>query len=630
MATEFYTSAEFAAGLSGPVSYTKNAARIYGEASRTAWVGKITGTTAKLTATSDWGAENGLIRVSVDHGEYVQAPRDGSVYTLFDGEQAERFVVVRFSPGSGTAPYFPSSGNILQVDGDDVDLFVYENWAQLRDGNPLIASSAATKPMVADYSPGYLAAVSGSSNGSNIVSYRIRGALHEIVAVGATLHAYVSIDGAPPIKYTLPTVPNAADVRAVKINGFSGDVKTYNIWSSTTTGAVDTVFSVGSDSDFLGVGPTRQLHQYGDAITSGTGSSGSVTIVGGDVETMEVAARLGFVGSTNGWGAITTAQCAELISRVVPNRVINPDDVAVLAIGRGDNAPVNDYIDCIELLLDAGYGHVICRGVLPEGANLFPVANANIQTAVDTVDDPKVVFLDTSLWSGIERVDSVTPTFNGYRTLANYATPAYAQIIGLLITEGMYSETNISSVTLIPGNDQSVTPAEMSVDSYISSPLLTVSAVVSPSNVVVGYDIESPSIVAGESIDVDDLAVVSAVDITALVQSSILAADDLSVQPVIDPASLLEGFSISPSDAVCVSSVDNVDLAIRSVVSAQSISVSSAIDSSSLIYDALIDAHSISIITTIDNLIFSGGVIPRPPKTGIIVDSGQFIITVQS
>lgn len=428
--TTNFTSAQFAAGFSGSVSTTKNAARIYTRGALTLWCGWITGTEAKLTSPSDFGDFAGSMQVSVDGADFISAPNAASVYTLFTGlAHATRFVQVRWVAAMGDAPYIASSGNVLSVIGQPPALVAVNNWIQAGSNSSLGLYSAGVTPNVSEYTPA-LQAQTNTVTGSNVGSVKLRGAFTKIVATGTKIG--VSKNGGTPTFYTA-TVEADSPPRAVVIP-CDGSVSTYNVWDNGNYKELGGHFSVSGNSTLLDIGTVRKLDQYGDSVTFGAGPGASSV----NTETMAVAATLGFVGSTNGISGETITGCKALLDAALPLKTVTSNDVAILAIGGNsasggiDSTEQADYGLCIDKLLAKGYGKVLCRGILPladSGATATIIAaNVTLKSVMDAKANAKLIWVDTSTWIGYETQDGVHPTANGYLTLASYATPAYAAL----------------------------------------------------------------------------------------------------------------------------------------------------------------------------------------------------------
>lgn len=428
-----FTSAQFADGFTGPISTTKNAARVYFRVQTTLWSGWITGTEAKWTMTSEYGDFDGAVQVAVDGGSFAGAARAGSVHTLFTGlPQASHFVEIRIADGLGDVAYMASSGNVLTVTGVNPALTTLTNKIQVGADSALGLYSGSVIANSATYTPP-LQAPAGQTYGSNIGSVKIKGAFTKmVVSFQGARKVGVSQNGGDPTFYSLADEANTP-CRALVIP-CDGSTSTYNVWDSGNVFNTGGIFAVAVDSAFLDIGTRRRIDQYGDSVTFGSGPNATSV----DTETMRVAAKLGFVGSTNGISGETVSAGKALLDAVLPGRTVTSNDVAILALG-GNNASNGidsteqaDYSACIDKLLAKGYGKVLCRGILPvpdpPTQALVPTANASLKAVMDAKADPRLIWIDTSTWTGWETIDGIHPTSNGYATLAGYAYTAYAAL----------------------------------------------------------------------------------------------------------------------------------------------------------------------------------------------------------
>jgi lysophospholipase L1-like esterase len=176
------------------------------------------------------------------------------------------------------------------------------------------------------------------------------------------------------------------------------------------------------------------MDQFGDSITAGDSGSGmgTQTNTTGDVDTLGVAANLGFAGATYGISGLTIEGLETALPTILAALpAASSADMAVLAIGRNDvgtgfDAPRQTYFNnIVDALLAKGYGRVICRAVLPD-ASSWDSFNTTMQSLVTARANPKVVYVPTSTWTGVTTSDSVHPDQAGYLTLRGYAITAYA------------------------------------------------------------------------------------------------------------------------------------------------------------------------------------------------------------
>lgn len=426
------TSAQFAAGFTGSISTTKNAARIYGRGALTLWAGMITGSEAKITATSDYGANASLIQVAIDGGAFSNAPNTGTLYTLFTGlPHASRFVEVRYGDAFSDTPYIMSSGNVLQVTGQPPSIAPVTNWANIGADSSTSFSNAAIAANLPTYTP-LSSAGKGDTYGSAIANIKIKGAFNSLSVVlnGGLRKVGVSKNGQAPMFYQVDE-ESYHPVRVMRIP-CDGSLSTYYVWDDGNWRPGGGHFAVAGDATRQDVGLQRRMDQYGDSITFGTGPGATPA----DVETMPVAASFGMVGSTYGIAGYTIAQCVGLLDTVLPTKTVTSSDVAILAIGRNNVPTITaqdeiDYATCINKLLTKGYGKVLCRAILPtpDGSSSWVSENAALQAVVTAKANPNVIWIPTNTWLGYSSVDNTHPTAAGYVTLAGYAVPAYSAVL---------------------------------------------------------------------------------------------------------------------------------------------------------------------------------------------------------
>lgn len=432
--TVSYTASQFLSGFTGPLNTVKDANRIYFRGQLTLWSGWISGTEAKWTMTSEYGDFDGGVQVAVDGGVFINAPRSGQVYTLFTGvPQAAHFVEIRIAQGLGDVAYMASSGNVLTVTGAPPALLTLTNKVQVGADSALGLYTGSMMTNSVGFTPP-LQAVKSNQYGSNIGSVKIKGAFNKlVVTLNGDRMIAVSKNGGAPTYHTM-TGETDHPSRAMVIP-LDGSTSTYNVWDDGNYYNTGGAFAVAADSEFLDIGIRRRLDQYGDSVTYGSGPGASSI----NTETMQVAAAMGFVGSTNGISGQTITGGKAMIDLVLANKNVGINDVAILALGGNsasdgiDSTEQADYNIMIDKLLTKGYGKVLCRGILPldnSGAQpLIDAANNILKGLVTTRNDPRVVWVETVTWTGYETLDGVHPTAAGYVTIGNYALPAYQSLI---------------------------------------------------------------------------------------------------------------------------------------------------------------------------------------------------------
>ena len=425
-----FTSAQFATGLAGSVSTTRDAGKVYWYASRTLWCGVITGTEAKLTATNDWGGGGlpNMLQVAVDGGSFTAVPNVGTLFTLFTGlPQAPHYVEIRCSEAMGDVVHITSSGNILQVTGQPPALNSVASWVQAG----VTRAPGVYEANAAGY-PQPVMPVRGGTNGSSASSLKIRGSFSKlfVYSQASPNRVGVSKNGGLPTWHEVLSEPESP-ARSVVIP-CDGSLATYTVWNGGVAAIANGHFAVAGNTTPVASGPIQLLDQYGDSITDG------VPNIGSHVETMQVAAALGKLGGTNGVSGHTIAACKSLLDRILPLKTITSDDVAILAIGRNNVGAIDataraDYNLCIDKLLAKGYGKVLCRAIIPSatGAELWTTENAALQGLVTARANPKVIWVPTVTWFPYSSPDNTHPDAVGYLTLATFAEPAYRAALGL-------------------------------------------------------------------------------------------------------------------------------------------------------------------------------------------------------
>ena len=435
--TVSYAADVFWTGFTGPISFSKDSSRVYFQVQLTLWSGYISGTEAKWTMTSDYGDYDGAVQVAIDGGVFTNAPRSGQEYTLFTGlTDGPHFVEIRIAPGLGEAAYMASTGTVLTVTGAPPLLITHPERVVVGTSSSTGIYSGSVLALSNGYNPP-LQAPSNTVYGSNIGSVKMKGAFTKlIVTLNGSRKVGVSKNGGPPSFYSI--ADESGEPSRALVIPCDGSTSTYNVWDSGNFRTAGGVFAVAGDSTRLDIGTARRLDQYGDSITYGAGP-GATSV---DVETMSVAAKMGFVGSTNGISGQTIAGCKAMLDAVLAGRTVGSTDVAILAIGGnsvggdGINATEqDDYNACIDKLLTKGYTKVFCRGILPladsASNDLVIAANVTLKAVMDARADSRLVWVDTSTWTGYATQDGVHPTAAGYVTLAGYAYTAYTALLGL-------------------------------------------------------------------------------------------------------------------------------------------------------------------------------------------------------
>lgn len=437
------TYAQTSGGLVGALDFTGTANRTVFQSATSAfntgaWVGKITGTYADILMFQGGSQPAGMVEVSIDNGAFSAAPVVGGRYVLFTGlPQATRLVVVRINSAYGSSASMPNTGVVMTVTGAPPSVVVASTMVQSGDTNSnVIATNALvqnpTIPFVATFTPPSTTDTQNATRANN-PGLTLRTDATEMFATTRARYVYVSVDGAAPTRYDLGV--GNTELRTVNITGLSG-LRTYYMWASYSQFGINQ-FSVGlvGGTGLTNIAAKQRFDQYGDSITEGVPFATSV----GETDTFRVAAALGYMGGNYGLAGETVSGLNTRATTILANKTgrsaVGANDVAVIAIGRNNtggafSAPViADYQALVNKLLTAGYRRVICRGILPEGANLWPAENGSISSIVTGFADPRVKYCDPSSWSGIATGDGTHPTDAGYVTLAGYAVAAYPALI---------------------------------------------------------------------------------------------------------------------------------------------------------------------------------------------------------
>ena len=428
--TVSFTAAQILQGFTGPLNGT------HGRQTRTLWTGFVTGTEALLTATTDFGDFDGVIQVAIDGGAFGYAPRSGQVFTLFTGlAQAKHLVEFRYPEGVGDGAYLPTTGNVLQVTGI---LPAVQTCPSVQVGTDLATGLYAGATYDND-DPSFLPklqAPKGEDYGSNIGSAKLRGSFNNLIVTTVALRRVgVSKNGAAPVFHTLAAEVGEsgnAPSRAMVIP-CDGSLATYNVWDDGVVRNSGGVFAVAGDAALQDIGVRRRMIQFGDSQTFGSGPGA----ISSDVETMQVAAALGFVGTTIGRSGLTIEDLLVMLDTVLPAMAVNSSDAAILAIGANNAgagiSPTDqaNYLANINKLKAKGFGKILCRAILPpnEDPSMADPANALLKSVVDNLADPNVIWIATRTWSPWGTEDGAHPTAAGYRTLAGYAIPAYGAVL---------------------------------------------------------------------------------------------------------------------------------------------------------------------------------------------------------
>lgn len=421
------TYAQISSSLYGPIDTARTANRTHLQASgQTALVLYIKGTSASVMMynTNGYGTGAGLVTVCVDDGAVTTPAGVSNKFPLFTGlSDTLHKVVIGIATGYGTASYLASNGSPIEVTG--VNPYVLTSAIVLERG--AATNAVWSSPTVASgglYTPATNITGTGAATATSAIpSVRFRSATNYLDVSTQGTHLGVSVDGAAPTYYATGYTGGSrtASTRRIACDGVLRD---YNIWSTNgAASGASVMLAVGVDSSPVAI-TTKRIHQFGDSITfgSGTGITSSA-----HTDLLRVAAALGLVGSTFGISGQTSAQLATRIAAQVALTNSNvATDIAVLAMGRNDaNVFTSSDWDTTVAALLVGYAKVLVRGVLNTGTS-FAAFNASISAWVTGKADPRIVYIDTDSWTGINSPDGTHPSDAGHVTLANYCITAYA------------------------------------------------------------------------------------------------------------------------------------------------------------------------------------------------------------
>jgi hypothetical protein len=422
--TTDFSYSQFEGGQAGIIDTSRSATRTYwGTTIPTVWVGEITGTEALLTVVRSSGSVDGsTIAVSIDGGNFANAPLSGGRCVLFSGlSDAPHKIAIKAGAGYGISVGVPNSGTVLSVTGVSPAIDTPTQQLRMFDGNALYDTQSQKVALTGGYltyTP--LNIASGSVKYS--AGQRFKTDATKLFVASGSRYIYVSVDGAAPTRYDRGMTPTLN----FHIIDLDGELHTYNVWVKDVNISANVgLLSVGVNGTVYDVGEKIRLEQFGDSITEGVGSTGT-----GEVDTHGVAAYFGMLGTTYGISGENTAGLKARLPALLTNLAPSTNDAAVLAIGRNDDLTTvgptfeADYQDVVNMLI-AVYGKVLCRGVLPDGPD-YSVGNGKIAAVVAATANPNVVFIDTSTWTGIDRSDGTHPSDAGYDTLETYCKTAYA------------------------------------------------------------------------------------------------------------------------------------------------------------------------------------------------------------
>lgn len=189
----------------------------------------------------------------------------------------------------------------------------------------------------------------------------------------------------------------------------------------------------GAPTAITSTSPIASFLQLGDSITRGVYATPP-----GTVDIWQVGLNLNLLVSKCGVSGQTISELTTSIPGYFA--ITSVPDFLLLAIGRNDTESLTfqtDYTACIQALLTAGCTKILCRGLI-SNTNAFADENGFIQAAISSFSNPDIMYLDTTLWTGVDYQDGVHPSIAGYATLAAFETAAIIEL-GILVGDSIAS-----------------------------------------------------------------------------------------------------------------------------------------------------------------------------------------------
>jgi len=426
MATTTYTYAQITPGFSGYFDYTDDPTRRCLQPNSLLFL-YLTGTSATIKC---GGGGASPYTVTVDGVESTPVISAGQM-TLFTGlADVKHTVSVVVNPG------YSQYGNWITTNADPT--------LSVTGASPAMS----TVPMEFNTwttFPGKSTIFTRPAPGSTITPATERQVYDDVYGLGTvsfkaacdTIYVFAgdspllySIDDGAPVQVSVTASATTVRHLSLLAAGLNTGLHKYTIWQVNANGETQGVACLlgGSVVSILPItSGTKTLTQFGDSITQGVGATA------GAVETFQVGRSLGYAVAKWGVAGQTTSQLAALVPTYFTH--CSPPDYLLLAIGRNDNGNLAlqaDYTACLQAFITAGCTKIICRGILPNGSELWPTENAAIQAAIASFASKYIVFMNTSTWSGIDYADGVHPTAAGYIQMAAYETPVLQAIIAAM------------------------------------------------------------------------------------------------------------------------------------------------------------------------------------------------------
>jgi len=441
-----FTATQLETGLMGAFDYGTAGRILFPPGNSSSVPGSLVfdfiGTGASIVMFQTASQPAGMIEVSVDGAAFASAgAASGGKYTIATGlSDATHSAIVRVNSAYGVSAHLPDTGNVLTITGATPTV-ILPRASQLETSGLAILKSAGAfgnAPSGLDVrtpagiqNPGRVINIASPSGQRNTSSCRIKTNATALWIYGEESYCWIH-DGTTTTRYALNGVgPGGLGARLTKLTGFSG-LKEYSIW----TGGRGNQVIAPYDGEFSTLGTVGRFDEYGDSICEF--SSGNAALDRGYAACFQTAVGLGRIGGNFGVSGNTIANLRTRIDLILANKEITSQDVAFLTIGRNniggafDATETTDYQYIVSALLTAGYGRIICRGLLPEGVNLWPGESGSISSIVTGYADPKIVFCDASTYTGIGTHDGTHLTVAGANTLTAYQIAALPALIGTL------------------------------------------------------------------------------------------------------------------------------------------------------------------------------------------------------
>jgi len=440
-----FTATQIESGLMGAFDYGTAGKILFPPANASSVPGSVVldfiGTGCSIAAFQNASQPTGMVEVSVDGGAFASAgaPVSGK-YGPSGLSDALHSVIFRINSAYGVSAHIAPTGNILSVTGATPTV-ILPRASQLETSGLSILKSAAAfgnAPSGLDVripgsiqTPGRVVNIASPTGQRNTSSCRIKTNATALWIYGEEGYCWIH-DGTTTTRYALNGVgPGGLGARLTKLTGFS-DLKEYSIWTGGRGNQVIAPF----DGEFSTLGTVGRFDEYGDSICEF--SAGNAALDRGYAAVFQTAVALGRIGGNFGVSGNTIANLRTRIDLILANKEITSQDVAFLTIGRNniggafDATETTDYQYIVSALLAAGYGRIICRGLLPEGANLWPAESGSISSIVTGYADPKIVFCDASTYTGLGTHDGTHLTVAGANALTAYQVAALPALIGAL------------------------------------------------------------------------------------------------------------------------------------------------------------------------------------------------------